>query len=270
MDNFLYICVAICLGGAVCYGLASNHPYRASGKASRRWPLSPPNPQCELYRACAAVLVIGAFAFGIAATFDTGRLAWIAGPSIAAIAAVLGWLVQRHTSAKIARKQHTVNILLGMRHSDVFQANRANATSEFHGGNPLSKAQLEKLRAKPDPARFEASNGRAKVPPSDSAVYILNYLEYLSVAVMLGDVDEEMVRKSLRAIVVGTLAKYWLYAKDEDNLNVAKFGDRPEKEQVPFYYLYALVCFWNAQGYLTERFEETAPEVPPLTDDCYP
>jgi len=57
---------------------------------------------------------------------------------------------------------------------------------------------LKKLRA--DKTSYDIATN--KIPAMDSAIYILNYYEFISVGVIAGDLDEYMINQTLGAIFV--------------------------------------------------------------------
>ena len=92
--------------------------------------------------------------------------------AIAAWAATIGWITQRFTAASLACKQHTLNILIGMRNSELYNTHQhldpatnvpwhrvVNAKGEVsfslsrNGGDILQRRLLEK-----EGIKFDAGN----------------------------------------------------------------------------------------------------------------
>lgn len=99
------------------------------------------------------------------------------------------------------RKSHTMTVLIQMRNSSEFQSHRINLFSRHPPGKPVKPEHMENLkRERSDPSAYLPKEG--KIPAMDSAIYMLNYYEFISVGVLANDLDEDMIKKTLGAIFV--------------------------------------------------------------------
>ncbi len=165
--------------------------------------------------------------------------------------ATVGWIVQRYTAASIARKQHTMNVLMNMRNSELYNTHRVNARSHYRLDRPITDQQLDMLRddrrSLTDGYAVHASSGRATYPPHDSAIYILNYMEFIAVAITRGDMDEEMVRVPLGATFVSYFRRFWPMLREDlfDSDPGRNFGDGIDDPDRSYAMLYYLVRRWG-------------------------
>jgi hypothetical protein len=120
----------------------------------------------------------------------------------AAMLATIGWIFQRDASLLVSRKQHTLNILLQMRQSEVFNRHRANVLSEYPGETEVRPEDVENLvRKREDPASYGITDtGKEKVSIIESILYLGNYYEFLAASMFEGDLDEYLLRRSIRGL----------------------------------------------------------------------
>lgn len=139
-----------------------------------------------------------------------GLLTWIfldAGPSwraqvppvavlSAAGFATLGWLVTALNQRALSRKQHTLNLLMQMRHSDLYRTQVKTITDTAPAGLALTTRQFEILKS---PSTIATDGERAFFR---AVTYVLNYYEFVCAAVCVGDLDAELIRRTIRPHIV--------------------------------------------------------------------
>ena len=135
-----------------------------------------------------------------------GPFATLAGASLA----TMGWLtsaflaVRNHQLASKAgatagRKQHTLNILLQMRQSAEFSKYRQTIYSKFPVGRKLTEGDVVAIMGE---FREEYDYSPAAAPRIGEFVrYVTNYYEFLCVALEEQDLDETLLKKSLKEIM---------------------------------------------------------------------
>lgn len=121
--------------------------------------------------------------------FDKGHALVILGTFVAAE----GWIVGALVTLRNSVKQHTINTLLQSRLSATYMENVRAVNVSFTGPNgeliPLTKAEVE------NPPRGVNLGALS---------YVLNYLEFVAVGIRHGDLDEGVLKSSLRGIVCST------------------------------------------------------------------
>jgi hypothetical protein len=139
-----------------------------------------------------SVAVISALVFYV--TNETGRAILVA-----SYLASLGWIYTNYVNAHMQRKSHTMNVLVQLRNSTEFNKHRNMLLSRFPLGRRVIINDLPALKTE---RASGASYAADKVPILDSAYYIANYYEFISVGVLNGDLDDTMVEHTLRSILV--------------------------------------------------------------------
>ena len=165
--------------------------------------------------------------------------------TIAAWTATSGWLIQRHTGRVLARKQHTMNVLMNMRNSELFNTHRVNIRATYPVAAPLSVAQVAKIEAEyagKDGFKFDAPGWRAGYPPADSIFYYLNYLEAIAISIWDGDLEETMVRVPLEPTFKWAVTRFWPVLMTD--LKVNQFGDKVPRNQT-YAELYEIAQRWG-------------------------
>jgi hypothetical protein len=176
--------------------------------------------------------------------------------TIAAWAATSGWLVQWNNSRIIARKQHTMNVLLSRSHSDLFNTHMINVRSIYRLDQQLTAQEVTDFNtAYNDPERYkiDGTTRRAVVPPAASAVYVLNYFESIAAAIMSGDMDEMLVKRTLLPTFLSTVARFWPVLKGD--IGIARFGDEPRGEYATYSELYRLTRYWGLKADHVDNFD---------------
>lgn len=175
---------------------------------------------------------------------------------IAAWAATSGWLIQWNNTRTIARKQHTMNVLSSRSHSDVFNTHMINVRSIYRIDRQLTADEATAFdEAYNNPAlyRIHDTSRRTIVPPAASVVYIVNYFESIAAAIMSGDMDEMLVKRTLMPTILSTVARYWPVLKND--IGIARFGDEPPGKYAVYSELYRLARHWGLEADHVENFD---------------
>jgi len=138
------------------------------------------------------IVLISALVFYVKG--ETGRAILLA-----SYFASLGWIYTNYVTAHVQRKAHTMNVLIQLRNSIEFNKHRCLVLSKFPFGHPVTVNDLPALKA--ERAKGDAYGAPDKVPTLDSAYYIANYYEFISVGVMNGDLDGGLIQHTLRTIL---------------------------------------------------------------------
>ena len=182
---------------------------------------------------------------GVCADKTPAVLTGIVG-AVAALLATVGWLFQRHTAAGLARKQHTINVLLSLQNSELYNTHRVNMRTRYPPSRRLTTDQAERintLATRTHEYAFDARTGRAVYPPEDSAMFILNYYEFIAISVMRGDMDEHMVRTTEEPTIKSLVTRFWLVIRED--LGIETFGKSVEDPYAPYVVLYNLARRWG-------------------------
>jgi hypothetical protein len=123
-------------------------------------------------------------------------------------------------AAKAARKRHTLDILIAMRQNPIFNIHRDNLYSHFPFGTPLTDEDVAKANREIAEKREYSLDVTPRV--GESLRYVTNYYEFLCAALRQGDLDEALIKQSLRQIMVGYEEKVGVFIKDM----VAKHGEK--------------------------------------------
>ncbi|MGI4777492.1 MAG: DUF4760 domain-containing protein [Janthinobacterium lividum] len=108
------------------------------------------------------------------------------------VAAVAGWIISAIVTMRNSIRQHTVTTLLSSRLSETY----------------MSQTRLVNARY------FSPSGGLYRLTPAEVAVpsaeaqiaalrYLLNYFEFIAVGIRYGDLDEKLLKNTLRGILCG-------------------------------------------------------------------
>lgn len=122
------------------------------------------------------------------------------------VLATLGWLYSNVISVHNGRKAHTMTVLLQMRLSSEMRQHRANVFSRY----PYSLARIpadhlpELKRERASPENFIAP----KIPILESIYFIINYYEFIAAGVELDDLDETLIKNTIRGILVENYSFY--------------------------------------------------------------
>lgn len=114
---------------------------------------------------------------------------------LAAVAAIAGWITTSIVTIRNSVKQHTINTLLQSRLSATYMDHVKAVNSAFSTMDgkiiPLTKEELRDT-----PAEINLY----------SLGYLLNYLEFIAIGIRNFDLDERVMKSSLRGIVCSIVA----------------------------------------------------------------
>ncbi|MBB3178746.1 DUF4760 domain-containing protein [Variovorax sp. Sphag1AA] len=105
------------------------------------------------------------------------------------VAAIVGWIISSMVAIRNGIRQHTINILLQSRLSQTYMEQAMIVHMRYfhrHGMRYLTEEEIE--TDSPD----------ARLP---SLRYVLSYLEFIAVGIRYGDLDEKLMRRTLRDVV---------------------------------------------------------------------
>jgi hypothetical protein len=150
--------------------------------------------------------------------------------TVAASMVGIGWVVQHQSSARASRRAHTFNILMQSRLSKEFQDQIKKRADMYSAGNPVAaedaklfnkigyeqcKAEtirqrdLDLARTK-DEAKADVSAAyekklevlEKKFESLQGVKYLLNFYEFMSAGIHLRELDEPLLRETLRDIAI--------------------------------------------------------------------
>lgn len=108
--------------------------------------------------------------------------------------AICGWLIAGIINLRNSIRQHTISTLL---------QSRLSATYMKYADDLSRHYEAFDRRRKENPALREVATDGVDVP---SLRYILNYFEFIAIGVKRGDLEEEMLRDSLKSILKKNVA----------------------------------------------------------------
>ena len=136
-----------------------------------------------------AAFVFLATVSGALESSDTRSLA----TGVAAIIALATFLGNAHQQAVRDRKQHTIRMLMDARLSPVFRKLLKDRTIMFPPGTRIPVENYERIADWP----AEGPERRSR----EALVAILNYYEFIAAGIYSGDLDEQLLRRTIRAIM---------------------------------------------------------------------
>lgn len=104
---------------------------------------------------------------------------------VGAAMATVGWLYTSRRSLTIARKQHTINIML-----------KGNFSQELRGSHKFIAQHFKAKKPIPDESDTEYNGFR------ENLQLILNHYEFIAAGIRRGDLDEKLVLDSERGTVL--------------------------------------------------------------------
>ncbi|RQZ16692.1 DUF4760 domain-containing protein [Burkholderia sp. Bp9031] len=135
--------------------------------------------------------------------FRLTRQNW--GVVLTVAAAVIGWICTSLVSIQNSVKQHTVNTLLQSRLSATF----------IEKGNQLNRVLLQDgVRRKLTLADCAPTADKEHTEGIEAVRYMLNYYEFIAVGIRQADLDERLLRQTIRAIVCGLVIAARVYIED--------------------------------------------------------
>lgn len=141
------------------------------------------------------------------------------------VAAILGWLFPTRASAVATTRNHSIQTLMESRLSETYTSQVATCTDIF----------VDFRRRNGDNYALTVVDFNGLTQVQKNAIhYLLNYLEFVSVGVRFGDLDENLMKNMMKSII---------------NSNVAFFGeiirDKQSKTSTVYEHLTALHKRWN-------------------------
>ncbi len=182
-----------------------------------------------------------------AAWEHTGRLFWWDVPPVgleraqwvvllSAVAAVAGWIFSAMVTIRNSIKQHTINTLLQSRLSATYMENARAVSLRYFGiSGKLHLLTTEEINT-PQPEYKLQELG-----------YLLNYLEFIAAAIRFGDLDEKLMRMTLRGMVCNTyeVAKVLI---ESNRTSMPTTPGKPPAPSKTFEHLAWLYRFWFDAG----------------------
>ena len=164
--------------------------------------------------------------------------------------ALIGWLTGHYLTIRNHRMQHTLNILLQMRQSDLFNKYRIRILDKFPDSVAITADDIEEI--------LEQHKLRTKCGEDstimDAITYTANYYEFIASGIRRGDLDKEMVRLTHRGIIIN------FFGKISSILAYYRYTELPPHEKTKLYEnLIWLVAQWDKQK--IGRFENQAKEL---------
>lgn len=158
------------------------------------------------------------------------------------IAAVAGWIISAIVTMRNSIRQHTVTTLLSSRLSETYmsQTRLVNARYFSPSGGLYRLTPAEVKTAHPD-AQLAALR------------YLLNYFEFIAVGIRYGDLDEKLLKNTLRGILCGV---YEAAGPLVTQRRQAPAGSKAGKSKT-FEHLEWLYTRWHIPS--LQRLEETRP-----------
>ncbi len=119
------------------------------------------------------------------------------------------------TNAKAQRKQHTINILFQSRLSEYFQKTNSLRKEVFPTDQDIFLDDWKAARAGEDKPREGA----------EALQQLLNYYEFLAVGIAQGDLDKDLLHKSIRGIMCNLVddARYMIAELRENDPNTLEY-----------------------------------------------
>jgi hypothetical protein len=108
--------------------------------------------------------------------------------AFSAVTAVVGWLTNAIVTVRNSVKQHTVSTLLQSRLSQPYMDRAKNVNAALSAGGGSTNSLTTEHIARKDPV-------------VDDVLFFLNYFEFIAVGVRHGDLDEDLMRGSIRGFV---------------------------------------------------------------------
>lgn len=104
-------------------------------------------------------------------------------------AGIAGWLISSIVAVRNSIRQHTMNILLQSRLSQTYVERATLVYARYFHPQGMRYLTEEEVRTNAPEAQLPALR------------YILSYLEFIAVGIRYGDLDEKLMRRTLRGLV---------------------------------------------------------------------
>lgn len=137
--------------------------------------------------------------------FGFDRQNWLF--AIATFSALVGWIVTSVISLRNSTKQHTINTLLQSRLSAPFNQHALELNKVFESAA----------------VKAEDITDATKADGIRAMKYMLNYHEFIAVGIRSGDLDHDVVKNSLRGIIVSLYDQARVYIEPKRAADKRKF-----------------------------------------------
>ncbi|WP_096664712.1 DUF4760 domain-containing protein [Polaromonas sp. AET17H-212] len=137
--------------------------------------------------------------------YNLGPSQWVV--MFAAIAAICGWIIAAVVTIRNSVKQHTINTLLQSRLSATYMGYADKISAHY-------EAYDERRRLNPDLVEAP-TDGVDKL----ALRYILNYFEFIAIGIRRADLDEGLLKDSLRSILKKNVAMSRLWIEEVREVN---------------------------------------------------
>ena len=118
--------------------------------------------------------------------------------------ATIGWIYTNYLNLRNQQRTHTMNVLLSLRTNAVLNEHRINFFRAFPYGTPVTEADMPRLKIERlDPTKYNITSSNRATATLDSIQYMANLYEFICVGMKQGDLDETIIRMSLRSILFG-------------------------------------------------------------------
>lgn len=161
------------------------------------------------------------------------------------LGAVAGWISSLIIATRNSIKQHTINTLLNSRLSTEYMKNAREINARYFNAS----FEIYRLTT----AERESRDPDAKLAELG---YILNYLEFISAAVRAGDLNEQLMRQTLRAMLCS------FYELSEEYILAARKNNR-----LSFENLHWLYNRWFDPKLKLPQATRPPPPAPPATGE---
>jgi len=108
---------------------------------------------------------------------------------------VMGWWVQSILSAKASQRQHTLNTILNTRSSDIYQRHLANYARLIKDHQHIHPKMATWFHKSYDDEFKNVSIPESLRDAMNGIVYVMNYFEFLALAIRQGDLDESLLKE---------------------------------------------------------------------------
>jgi len=162
-------------------------------------------------RALITLILISTTLLGIVAIYITHILERdIAGPQGAVIGAAalaaVGWIYTSHQSRRLSIISHTQDLIGQHRTSTIYEEHRRNIMRRFPVGLHVDDAAIEDILAQ---QKSREQHWAEKPPLYYSIQQTLNFHEYIASGIRFDQLDEAIIEKYQKAILVGAVIKFY-------------------------------------------------------------
>ncbi|ONG41582.1 hypothetical protein BKE30_03900 [Alkanindiges hydrocarboniclasticus] len=116
------------------------------------------------------------------------------GVILGAVAAIIGWLFTTRAQGISDIKANTLNILMNSRFSDEYNRNLLSTTQIYSNIRATQNRNNHSLD-------YNSYNSLSFLD-KQSANYMLNYFEFIAAGIRCGDLDEELIKRTLKSIIL--------------------------------------------------------------------